>query len=96
MPVLTPVNIHHSTNYDVYAGRPSILGNPFAIGKDGTRDEVVAMYEGYAWERMGHDAAFRKALLNCEGKRVACFCAPRNCHVNAIGRLIARWKAEHL
>ena len=28
----------------VYIGRPSIWGNPFVIGKDGTRGEVVEKY----------------------------------------------------
>ena len=28
----------------VYVGRPSKWGNPFVIGRDGTRDEVVAKY----------------------------------------------------
>ena len=27
-----------------YIGRPSPLGNPFMIGRDGTRDEVIAKY----------------------------------------------------
>ena len=26
----------------VYIGRPSIWGNPFVIGKDGSRDAVIA------------------------------------------------------
>jgi hypothetical protein len=30
--------------YDVYIGRPSKWGNPFQIGRDGTRDEVIAKY----------------------------------------------------
>ena len=29
----------------VYIGRPSVWGNPFVIGKDGTRAEVVEKYE---------------------------------------------------
>ena len=28
----------------VYVGRPSKWGNPFAIGRDGTRDQVIAKY----------------------------------------------------
>ena len=32
--------------YDVYVGRPSPWGNPFVIGRDGTREEVVAKYAG--------------------------------------------------
>lgn len=33
--------------HDIYIGRPSKWGNPFIIGRDGTREEVVAKYE--AW-----------------------------------------------
>ena len=31
--------------YDVYIGRPGPWGNPFEIGTDGTREEVIAKYE---------------------------------------------------
>jgi hypothetical protein len=31
----------------VYVGRPSKSGNPLMIGRDGTRDEVIAKYR--AW-----------------------------------------------
>ena len=33
--------------YDVYIGRGSKWGNPFVIGKDGTREEVINKYEEY-------------------------------------------------
>lgn len=54
----TVVNVRHS-EFDVYIGRllprfklsGSKLGckwvNPFRIGKDGTREEVIAKYEQY-------------------------------------------------
>jgi len=29
------------SKHDTYIGRPSKWGNPFEIGKDGTRDEVI-------------------------------------------------------
>ena len=32
----------------VYIGRPSIWGNPFVIGKDGTRAEVVVWRDNLA------------------------------------------------
>ena len=35
----------HSDTVDVNILRPSILGNPFRIGLDGTREEVIAKYE---------------------------------------------------
>jgi hypothetical protein len=93
MNVLTVINRRDGLAYDIYAGRPSILGNPFPITANITRDEVVDQYEDYAWARMQHDEVFRKVLLACEGRRVACWCWPKNCHVNAIARLIVRWKA---
>jgi hypothetical protein len=31
----------------VYVGRPGKWGNPFVIGRDGSRDEVIAKYR--AW-----------------------------------------------
>ena len=37
-------------DYDVYIGRPSKWGNPFSIGKDGTRKEVIEKYEKYILE----------------------------------------------
>jgi hypothetical protein len=33
--------------YDIYIGRPSKWGNPFLIGKDGSRDEVIEKYRKY-------------------------------------------------
>ena len=35
---------------DVFIGRPSKWGNPFIIGKDGDREEVIALYRKYLWE----------------------------------------------
>ena len=31
----------------VYVGRPSKWGNPFVIGRDGTREEVIAKYRDW-------------------------------------------------
>ena len=38
------VNCEYS-GYDVYIGRPSKWGNPFVVGKDGTREEVIGKYK---------------------------------------------------
>ena len=35
----------------VYIGRPSVWGNPFVIGKDGSRDDVIAKYEAWLMTR---------------------------------------------
>lgn len=35
---------HKPTPDDVYIGRPSKWGNPFVIGKDGNRHDVIEAY----------------------------------------------------
>lgn len=65
--------------YDVYIGRPSKWGNPFVIGRDGTRKEVIEMYRTWIWlepqTRLREEA--RRQL---RGKVLGCFCAPQACH----------------
>ena len=60
----------------VYIGRGSKWGNPFVIGKDGTREEVVEKYAEYILKN--------DELLSClselKGKDLWCFCAPKLCH----------------
>jgi len=53
----------------VYVGRPSKWGNPFAIGRDGTRDEVIAKYR--AW--IVRQPALMAALGELRGKHLVCF-----------------------
>jgi hypothetical protein len=36
----------------VYVGRPGPLGNPFVVGRDGSRAEVIAKYRRWLWARL--------------------------------------------
>ncbi len=36
----------------VYVGRPSPLGNPYALGRDGNREQVIAKYRRWLWARL--------------------------------------------
>lgn len=73
------VNKRDNVPYDVYVGRPSIWGNPFFIGRDGTRDEVIAKYR----EHIGPVLAV-KAKAELRGKVLACWCAPLPCHADVL------------
>ena len=55
----------------VYIGRPSKWGNPYKIGRDGTREEVIEKYREYI---QGKD------LSELRGKDIVCWCAPKACH----------------
>lgn len=71
---------HTHTTDDVYIGRGSVWGNPYVIGKDGTREDVVKRYKRYLWERMKSGVITDEMLLELDGKPLVCFCAPHNCH----------------
>ena len=61
----------------VYIGRPSKWGNPFEIGKDGDRDEVIGKYREWLFKQPGLVAQAKSELA---GKDLVCFCAPKGCH----------------
>jgi hypothetical protein len=67
----------------VYIGRPSKWGNPFSIGKDGTRDEVIAKYLEYV---LNNDELMAE-LPELKGKRLGCWCAPLACHGDILAEL---------
>jgi len=71
--------------YDVYIGRPSKWGNPFSIGKDGDRDEVIAKYR--AWIQTQPE--LMKALPELKDKILGCWCAPQACHGNILAEMAA-------
>lgn len=60
-----------------YIGRPSPFGNPFVIGRDGSRDEVIAKYRAYIEARPQLKELARKQL---RGLNLVCWCAPLACH----------------
>lgn len=71
--------------YDVYIGRPSKWGNPFSIGKDGSRQEVIAKYR--AW--IASQPALLASLHELRGKTLGCWCAPNECHGDVLKELAA-------
>lgn len=47
------INKHHDPKRKgEYVGRPRALGNPFVIGKDGNRLEVISNYRRWLWQEM--------------------------------------------
>lgn len=70
--------------YDVYIGRPSRWGNPFVIGKDGTRAQVIGKYA--EWIQTQPDLLER--LPRLKGKRLGCYCFPETCHGDILVGLI--------
>lgn len=61
---------------DVEICRPGKWGNPFAIGRDGTRTEVIEKYR--QWIKTQPHLLEQLPML--KGKRLGCYCKPLPCH----------------
>jgi hypothetical protein len=56
--------------------------NPYKIGRDGTRDEVIAKYERYL-----HESGLINDIHELRWKYLACWCKPEPCHGDVLLRL---------
>lgn len=79
---------------DVYIGRAvprrrlprSKWANPFRIGPDGTREQVIQKYRTYLQTR--HDLL--QSLPVLANARLGCWCAPDPCHGDVLVELLGR------
>lgn len=81
---MTEVVNLHNTAYDVLIGRPSKWGNPFQIGRDGTREQVIKLYEVHIRRQPDLIAALPELV----GKRLGCYCKPLACHGDILMKLL--------
>ncbi len=77
------VNLNKSP-YDVFIGRGSIWGNPFVIGKDGTRKEVIKKYR--VWIETQPDLISK--LSHLKDKVLGCYCKPNACHGDVLVEMV--------
>ena len=68
---------------DVNCGRGSLFGNPYQIGRDGTRDDVCDKFAELFRKKL-NDPKFRAKVLALKNKRLGCWCKPLRCHVDTI------------
>jgi hypothetical protein len=74
--------------YDVYIGRPAYFGNPFEIGKDGNRKEVIEKYKDWFIMQIKTNHTFRIQLDKLKGKTLGCWCKPLACHGDIIANYL--------
>lgn len=72
-------------SYDVYIGRGTLWGNPYQMGKEGTRDEVIAKF-AYDFEKrfLKLPEKFDENIEKLRGKTLGCHCKPAACHGDVI------------
>lgn len=85
MPETKVVNCRDD-EYDIFIGRPTIWGNPYIIGVDGTREEVLELYE----HRIRSKPQLIKLLHFLKGKTLGCpgNCKPLACHGDILIKLV--------
>jgi len=77
--------------YDVYIGRGqgSIWGNPFEIGKDGTRKEVIEKHKQWI---LSQPIMIERAKKELKGCVLGCWCKTKNkpnqpCHGDTLASI---------
>jgi hypothetical protein len=80
--MITTVVNKRTDEFDIYIGRGSKWGNPYVIGKDGTRDEVIDKYINYLCT-----TDLDQDIDELYGKRLGCFCKPLACHGDILARV---------
>lgn len=75
-------------SYDIYIGRPSKWGNPYTIGKDGTREEVIDKYRRYILS----NNKLLADLHELKDKTLGCWCKPKACHGDVLVELIEEFE----
>jgi len=70
--------------YDIYIGRPSQWGNPFSIGRDGDRAEVIRKYREWILTK----PELLADLPTLKDKVLGCWCKPLTCHGDVLVELV--------
>jgi len=89
-------------NNNIYIGRKGVVfidkkrfpanssnfANPYKIGKDGNREEIMNKYRDYIIKRLENDKNLIEELISLKGKKLGCWCYPEICHGNILLELI--------
>ena len=83
---------------DIYIGRAMYMGgwklpkskwcNPYKVGEDGSREEVLKKYEKYVRK----NRELMTALPELKGKVLGCWCKPLGCHGDVLVKLLQEMK----
>lgn len=68
--------------------KSSNFANPYKIGKDGTREEILIKYKNYIIDKLKNNEELKNELLSLKNKKLGCWCYPEMCHGNILLELI--------
>lgn len=94
--VVNKYNVNMDDPDIVYIGRGSVWGNPFPM-KDKSEQEryrVIKAYRQWLWFQQMQGQITKEMILDLEGKRLACYCAPKSCHGDVLIKAI-EWAKQN-
>lgn len=71
-------------SFNIYIGRPSKWEQPFKIGRDGSRQEVIQKYKDMIIVNI---ELIKQIPLELKGKALGCCCKPYQCHGDGLAEL---------
>src|SRR5262249_34473425 len=84
-----PANPNHwycGRNIKLYRPGQPFVGNPYRIGRDGTRQQVIELYRKWLWSKR-NDPTIMQWLRSLTSQSILfCHCHPQPCHCDVIAR----------
>lgn len=81
-------------NKERYPKQDSLFANPYKVGKDGDREQVLAKYRVYLERCFLNGVISVKHLLALKGKNLGCWCKPDKCHGDILVELIEKYSKQ--
>ena len=66
----------------------SPYANPFKIGPEATREDVVRKYHEYIRENLDLIRQFKEEVREKQIKRLGCWCKPEQCHADILMEIL--------
>ena len=76
-------------NSTVLIDRRTKWGNPYKLGDDGDREQVIARYREDLWCRLQAGEVSLEELADLDGCWLACWCEPLPCHGDVLAKAAA-------
>jgi len=94
------VNVYKD-NFDVYIGRTSKkfgvggkFANPYWMQDESKRKEVIEKFRIYLWKQIKEGKITKEELIALDGKKLGCYCSPKECHGDVIVKAI-EWAKQN-
>lgn len=88
-------NLRRVEKHDLKGDRSAWkIGNPFVMRNEGERELVIDKFRYYLANEIATGRLPVEYLRKLDGKTIACWCAPKNCHLEIVDKAIEYLKTN--